>query len=124
MKSIVTWFEIPAVDFNRCVAFYETILDVEMHKTEHGGKPHAFFPHGGEAVGGAVVVEDYLKPGSEGPLVYLNGGENIQDVLDKIEPAGGKIIMPRTLIHETIGFMAQFYDTEGNRFALYEAVKK
>lgn len=124
MKSIVTWFEIPALDFERCVKFYETVLDVEMHKSEHGGVKHAFFPHGGEAVGGAIVQEDYLKPGSEGPLVYLNGGNNLNEVLDKVEPAGGKIVIPRTLIGEEIGYMAQFFDTEGNRFALYEPAKK
>ncbi|MCB9256944.1 MAG: VOC family protein [Chitinophagales bacterium] len=123
MKSIVTWFEIPALDFDRCRKFYECILDVKMHYSEMEGVKHAFFPHEGEAIGGAIVQEDYLKPGTEGPLVYLNGGENLDTVLNKVEGAGGKVLMPRRLISEHVGYMAQFLDTEGNRFALYEPIK-
>jgi predicted enzyme related to lactoylglutathione lyase len=124
MKSIVVWFEIPALDFDRCLQFYETILDVKMHVMEMGGIKHAFFPHEGEAVGGAIVQEDYLKPGDTGPMVYLNGGENLAIVLNRVEKAGGKITMPKKLISEHVGYMAQFYDTEGNRLALYEAIKQ
>ena len=120
MKSIVVWFEIPALDFERCLKFYESILDVKMHCEELGGKKHAFFPHEGEMVGGAIVQEDYLQPGDQGPMVYLNGGDNLQIVLDRVEGAGGRITMSKTLISEQVGYMAQFYDTEGNRLALYE----
>lgn len=122
MKSIVTWFEIPALDVDRAILFYETILALEMHKTELGGVLHAFFPHEGEAIGGAIVKEEGLEPGTKGPLVYLNGGNDLQIILDRIENAGGKIILPKTLISEQIGYMAQFIDTEGNRLAIYEAI--
>lgn len=124
MKSIVTWFEIPALDFDRCVNFYETILSVEMHKADFAGKKHAFFPHEGEKVGGAIVQEEYLTPGDKGPLVFLNGGNDLNEALSKVESAGGKIAMPKTLISQDIGYMAMFYDTEGNRFALYEPAKR
>ena len=124
MKSIVVWFEIPAVDFDRCLKFYETIMNVKMHASEMNGVKHAFFPHEGEMVGGAIVQEDGLKPGDQGPMVYLNGGNNLNEVLDKVEGAGGKVTMQKTLIAEDIGYMAQFYDTEGNRLALYEPIKR
>ena len=123
MKSIVVWFEIPALDFDRCLKFYESIMDLKMHASEMGGVKHAFFPHEGEMIGGAIVQEDGLKPGDKGPLVYLNGGDYLEKVLNRVEAAGGKITMPKTLISEQIGYMAQFYDTEGNRLALYEAIK-
>jgi hypothetical protein len=40
-------------------------------------------------------------------------------MLDKVEPAGGKILMPKSLISEHWGYMALFEDTEGNRVALH-----
>jgi len=40
-------------------------------------------------------------------------------VIDRIEKAGGKILMPKTLISQQIGYMAFFTDTEGNRMALH-----
>ena len=62
-----------------------------------------------------------MKPGLDGAVVYLNGNPAIQTIVDKIEAAGGKVIMPKTLITEQIGYMAFFVDTEGNRLGLHAA---
>jgi predicted enzyme related to lactoylglutathione lyase len=51
-------------------------------------------------------------------VVYLNGGENLGTVLDKVEVAGGQVIMPKTDLGEN-GFMAYFADTEGNKVGLH-----
>lgn len=124
MKSVVCWFEIPAVNFERCVKFYENILATKMHVHNLGGIHHAFFDHEDEAIGGAIVQEEGLEPSDKGPLVYLNGGDNLQDILDRIEAAGGLIKVPKTLISPDIGYLAKFLDTEGNLLALFEPVKK
>ena len=50
--------------------------------------------------------------------VYLNGGDDLNIPLGRVEAAGGKIIMPKTDIQEN-GFIAQFIDTEGNRVAFH-----
>jgi uncharacterized protein len=39
--------------------------------------------------------------------------------LDKVEAAGGKIVVPKTEISPEHGYMAVFLDTEGNRIALH-----
>jgi hypothetical protein len=70
-------------------------------------------------VRGALVQSQWHTPSMDGAVVYLNANPNIQEVLDRIEPAGGKVLMPRTLINEHIGYMAFFADTEGNRVALH-----
>jgi predicted enzyme related to lactoylglutathione lyase len=54
-----------------------------------------------------------------GSVIYLNANPSIQEVIDRIEPAGGKILMPKTHISEDVGFMSFFADTEGNRMALH-----
>jgi hypothetical protein len=43
----------------------------------------------------------------------------MDDVISKIENAGGQIVMPKTHIDDNIGYMAFFNDTEGNRVALH-----
>jgi predicted enzyme related to lactoylglutathione lyase len=52
-------------------------------------------------------------------LIYLNGNPDVQNVLDKVEAAGGKIVVPKTQISPEYGYMAVFIDTEGNRVALH-----
>jgi hypothetical protein len=52
-------------------------------------------------------------------LIYLNGNPDLQNVLNKVEAAGGKIMVPKTQISPEYGFMAVFVDTEGNRIGLH-----
>ena len=52
-------------------------------------------------------------------MIYLNGNPDVQKVLDKVEAAGGKILVPKTEISPEYGFMAVFIDSEGNRIGLH-----
>lgn len=58
-------------------------------------------------------------PNTTGPLLYLNGGKDLSVVLNRIEEAGGIVIMNKTLINDAVGHFALFMDTEGNRLALH-----
>ena len=53
-----------------------------------------------------------------GAFVYLNGGEDLSPVLDKVEENGGQIEMPKTAIGEN-GFIAFFIDTEENKIGIH-----
>jgi predicted enzyme related to lactoylglutathione lyase len=119
MKNAINWFEIPAVDFARSVKFYSAILSTEMPQMEMGGCMMAFFPCDRETVGGAVVSGNGYKPSAEGSIVYLNGGDDLSEVLSRVEAAGGKVLLPKTLIREDIGYWAFFLDTEGNKVGLH-----
>jgi len=72
-------------------------------------------------VGGAIVDSGgFHKPSlTEGPLIYLNANPDVQQVLDKVEAAGGKVMVPKTQISPEYGYMAVMVDTEGNRIALH-----
>ncbi len=85
------------------------------------GMENTSFPYDTQSgkVSGALVKSEMHKPSMDGAVIYLNANPSIQTVIDKIEKAGGKIIMPKTLIHEKIGYMAFFTDTEGNRMGLH-----
>ncbi|MCL4105941.1 UNVERIFIED_CONTAM: hypothetical protein GTU68_012579 [Idotea baltica] len=78
----------------------------------------AFFPSNG-GIGGAVVSGPGSIPNENGPLVYLNGGKDLEEVLSKVEDAGGRVIMPKTPINKDDGFFAIFIDSEGNKLALH-----
>ena len=78
-------------------------------------------------IGGTLVQEgtNFYKPSStDGPLIYLNGNPDVQIFLDRIEEAGGKILVPKTAISDEYGDMAVFEDTEGNRIALHNVPAK
>ncbi|WP_246054165.1 MULTISPECIES: VOC family protein [Antarcticibacterium] len=118
MKSYVSWFEIPAVNFQQAVDFYNNIYDIEMETNFDGQYAMAYFP-AGKGVGGAIVAGPGSTPSDTGPLLYLNGGDNLEKILSKIETAGGRIIMPKTHISEEAGYFAIFIDSEGNKLALH-----
>ena len=123
MKNAISWFEIPASDLDRATKFYETIFDISLAIMDMPNIKMRMFPLDDmmTQVGGAVVDSGgFHKPSAtEGPLIYLNGNPDVQNVLDKVEAAGGKIIVPKTEITPEYGFMAVFMDTEGNRIGLH-----
>jgi len=119
MQNLVNWVEIPASDFKRAVKFYSTILSISMSESEFMGTLMGFFPADGQNVSGAVVKGDNYQPGGGGVLVYLNGGDDLNNVLDKVEGAGGTGLMPKTQISAEMGYFAMFKDTEGNTMAVH-----
>jgi uncharacterized protein len=119
MTNLINWLEIPAADFARAVNFYKTILGVDIQETDMFGTKMGFFPSDNQHVSGAVVHGDGYTPSKDGITVYLNGGDNLQTVLDKVEPAGGMVIVPKTQISPEMGYFAMFIDTEGNKLALH-----
>lgn len=119
MQNLINWVEIPAEDFKRAVTFYKNILGAEIHEVEMMGTKMGLFPSDGKNVAGAIVKGDDYEPATSGVLVYLNGGNDLQNVLSKVDKAGGKTIVPKTQISPEMGYFAMFIDTEGNRMALH-----
>lgn len=122
MEHAISWFEIPVADINRAQTFYEAIFGFKMITADFPNIQMRMFPIDNPmGVGGALCDSGgFHKPSaSDGPLVYLNGNPDVQLVLDKVEAAGGTIMVPKTEISPEHGFMAVFIDTEGNRVALH-----
>ncbi len=122
-KSAISWFEIPAADLNRATQFYEAIMSVKLIEMDMPGMQMRLFPVADmmNDIGGALVEKgDFFAPSAtDGVLIYLNGNPDVQQVLDKVESAGGKIVVPKTEISPEYGFMAVIIDTEGNRIGLH-----
>lgn len=122
-KNAISWFEIPTVDIDRAQKFYETIFATTLVALDVQNIKMRMFPIENQmtGIGGSLVYnKEFYKPSaSEGPLIYLNGNPDVQVILDRIEAAGGKILIPKTLISPEYGHMGVFIDTEGNRIALH-----
>jgi uncharacterized protein len=119
MENLINWFEIPAKDFSRAVSFYKSILGLDIKETEMFGTKMGFFPTDGKNVSGAIVQGEDYKPSSDGVIAYLNGANDLQNVLDKVESNNGKVIVSKTLISPEMGYFGMFIDTEGNKMAVH-----
>jgi|TARA_B100000809_G_scaffold266634_1_gene330403 predicted enzyme related to lactoylglutathione lyase len=117
-KNFVNWFEIPAYSHYRSTSFYNYIYQIEMKSVELNGFAMSFFP-AETGIGGAIVTGPGCVPSEVGPLVYLNGGDDLNNVLSRINEAGGRVVMQKTFLSETAGYFALFIDSEGNRLALH-----
>jgi predicted enzyme related to lactoylglutathione lyase len=125
MKKTVTigWFEIPVADMERAIAFYQSAMDCLLERHPMGELDMAWFPSDESSANGAggtlIYQPEYYKPSQDGILVYFLATD-IEEDLRRIADAGGTILQAKTLISETIGYMALFLDSEGNRLALHE----
>lgn len=122
LQHAISWFEIPTTDLKRAQNFYETILSIKMIPLDLPNIKMRMFPvNDAMAVGGSLVDSGgFHKPSAtDGLLIYLNANPDVQQVLDKVEAAGGKIIVPKTQISPEFGYMAVINDTEGNRVAFH-----
>jgi len=121
-RNAISWFEIPSTDLARAQKFYETVFSVTLIPMDLQAIKMRMFPlEDMMGVGGAIVDSGgFHKPSTtDGPLIYLNGNPDLQNVLDKVEKAGGKVMVPKTEISPEYGYMAVFIDTEGNRIGLH-----
>ncbi|WP_430410398.1 VOC family protein [Kordia sp.] len=119
MKSFISIFEIPAMDISRAVNFYQAILDVNIEKIEMPEMDMGIFPYEGQMVTGVIIQAEGYKPSANGTTIYLNGGDNLQIILDKVEKNSGKIIVPKSLHADESGYYALFLDSEGNKIGLH-----
>ena len=124
--NVVTWFEIPVNDSKRAKEFYETILDIEMvtRSIPETGEELTFFPQEPDViqatsgrVTGVLAKSPDSQPSDRGTMVYINAYPKLQDVLERVERAGGKIMVQQ--MHINAGNIAVIMDTEGNRVGLH-----
>lgn len=123
MKNAISWFEIPTNDIGRAQTFYEKVFGITLTPLDLPNIKMRMFPLDDpmNGVGGALVDSGgfHIPSATEGPLIYLNGNPDVQQFLDKVEDAGGKIMIPKTQISPEYGDMAVIMDTEGNRIAMH-----
>lgn len=112
----IVHFEIPADDPERAIKFYETVFGWEITKWDG---PFDYW---------LVKTGEEDEPGINGAIMSREMGEMVKNAIgvesfdeyaQKIEAAGGKMLMEKQII-PGVGAMASFEDTEGNISVIIE----
>lgn len=121
MKSSIVWFEIPTLDLDRAVKFYSDVLKMSINVRAYMGMNMGFYPmeQDGDVGGGIMPPIKENAPSRTGTRVYFGSEEKLEDVLARVEPAGGKIISGKMALAENMGYIALIEDTEGNTVGLF-----
>ena len=121
-NSVAVWFEIPAADFERAVAFYEGLFATTLKRETMGASRLGVFPYAeGEGVSGCVFAAPHVKPSPDGAIVYLNCDGRLEAMLGRLEALGGKGDDQVVNLPEGMGRFVHVVDSEGNRVGLHEA---
>jgi uncharacterized protein len=118
MNHFINWLEIPVNDIQRAKSFYRDLLGVSFHEMQLGDFSYAIFRSEDKYNTGALVQGPKYKPSLDGVTIYLNGGDDLNKVLQKVKSIGGSIIMEKTFLSKEAGWIGFFIDTEGNRIGL------
>lgn len=120
MHTTLAWFEIPTLEFERAKSFYEHVLDGEIKLMESPETLYGFLPFDPEkgGVSGSIVADKNHTPSPGGPRIYIDAGNQMELILSRVAPAGGKVLLPKTDTGGN-GFFALFEDTEGNQIGLH-----
>lgn len=122
MLHAINWFEIPVADLTRAMKFYETMTGTPVRREAFGapGEEMAVFEvDTQEGVSGCLLFSPDAKPAQNGTTVYLNAAPSIDAWLERVVPAGGRILTPKTALPPGMGFFAHVLDSEGNRVGLH-----
>jgi predicted enzyme related to lactoylglutathione lyase len=121
--NVVGWFEIPVLDMDRAVKFYETVLQLSLARHTLNELEMAWFPFVADGIGsGGSLVKHagYIPSQKEGVLIYFTAPNgDLDGAIARVAGAGGSVILPRRKISDEYGFMGLIVDTEGNRIALH-----
>lgn len=121
MNNLISIVEIPVTDFTRAVQFYQTILGVTIEEMEMDGNKMGVLPNEEGTVNVVLVKGNDYKPTTDGAVLYINAGKDLQPMLDKAAQNGGQVIVPKTEISPEMGYFALFIDSEGNKLGLHSA---
>jgi uncharacterized protein len=116
MQKLISWVEIPTVDFNRAVKFYNSVFKLNLSKKDFGQEKMACFPNDE----GAISYAPGFKPSENGVMVSFTVPDSIEATIQRIENNGGKILQPKTKIEaEGRDYFTICTDTEGNKISIY-----
>lgn len=116
----ISWFELPATDMDRAIAFYNVVFDWDLKLMEFGNQQMAWFPMTDKeyGAGGSLVKHESYAPRDNGTLVYFMC-EDVAIAIERTRQAGGTVLQEKKQISEDNGYMGLALDTEGNRIAFH-----
>lgn len=119
MKRLFSYVAIPAGDFERAFNFYSVITGGRLVRNNHASFPMAYFTDAADNYWSHLFQLPGFTAYPDGVIVYMEISVAMDEALQEVENAEGKIVMPRTLIAPGKGYWALFLDSEGNRLATH-----
>jgi predicted enzyme related to lactoylglutathione lyase len=115
--NIGAYFEIPVVDMDRAISFYQSLLSIELERGTIHDYEMAFFPfeHNGVGISGALAKGDVYRPSIDGVFLYLQI-DDIDALIGKAVNLGSEVLLEKTEAESC--FVAEIKDSEGNRICL------
>lgn len=110
------WFEIPATDLDRAMAFYAAVFDMALSVNHAGPNPMVDFPTADPS-----GVSGHLYPGipsENGPTIHLVVPDNLAATKARLVAAGGRVIGNDVTIPP--GKFCYARDLDGNSLGLFE----
>jgi len=117
--NAVNWFEIPVIDFERALEFYQHVFGATLTQNTVAAMRMAWFHMSSDAPGasGALMQAEGYAPSEIGTVVYF-AVTSVDDALRRAEERGGQVLVPATSIGEH-GVIAHVRDSEGNRIGIH-----
>jgi uncharacterized protein len=111
----VGWFEVVGQDGGKLRSFYGDIFGWQFQMPEMEGIDYGMTDASQTGVGGGIGT----TPGGNGHAIFYIEVDDPQAALDKIEAAGGSVVMPVTEMPMVT--FAQFKDPEGHLVGLFKS---
>src|SRR5210317_626216 len=100
-NQAIGWVEIPVLDMERAIKFYETVFDFKIDRHKMGDQDMGWFPWvpDGSGSGGSLVKHSNYEPSRVGVLVYLTcHSGDLNNELGRVEKAGGVVLTDKAKI--------------------------
>ncbi len=119
MPNSLVWVDIPVLDLDRAMSFYQAVLAEPVTLDGGPGFQFGLLAHVNEGISGCLFVGgEENQPSKVGPLIYLNADGRLADAVVQVEANGGTVLVKPHQIGPH-GHRAVILDTEGNRIALH-----
>lgn len=119
MRELISWFDIPTLNFDRAVKFYQNVFNLTLNIVDCENEKMGCFPDKDVNVSGCIFYSPEFKPSMDGISISFYC-EKIEDILRRVELNGGNCITAKTkILVEGRGYFAVFSDSEGNRISIY-----
>jgi len=117
MANPICHFEFMSDDPEKCRQFYGSVFDWEF---DDESMPGYTLIGTGSDPGGGLMKRPAESPGPCMNVYFLV--DDIGDTLDKVQKAGGKVLVPETPI-PNVGWFAIIADPEGLHFGVFKSLQ-
>ncbi|MDU9003838.1 VOC family protein [Sedimentitalea todarodis] len=116
-ENALVWAEIPVSDLDKAIAFYTTVTGGSLNRTETGPNPIADF----QTLDNGVALHLYPgKPAEDGrgPTLHLASAGTLEETMNRVTDAGGKVLSP--IIDIPPGRFFYATDPDGNSIGFFK----